>query len=192
MILVTGATGLNGGALVRLLSARGVPVRALVRDPARAAALAALPHVEIAVGDMARSETLAAPLKGVTRAMLISSSVPTMTEVQSTFIDAAKKAGVRHVIKLSGIIPDVKSAFRFGRMHGEIEKYLESSGLAFTHLRAGEFMHSYFRQVPMILGKVRCSCRWKTRGSPLSTSTISQQSPPLCSPDRDTKARSIL
>jgi uncharacterized protein YbjT (DUF2867 family) len=153
MILVTGATGLNGGALVRLLSARGVPVRALVRDPARAAALAALPHVEIAVGDMARSETLAAPLKGVTRAMLISSSVPTMTEVQSTFIDAAKRAGVRHVIKLSGIIPDVKSAFRFGRMHGEIEKYLEGSGLAFTHLRAGEFMHSYFRQVPMILGK---------------------------------------
>ena len=138
---------------MRLLSARGVPARALVRDPAKAAALAALPHVEIALGDMTKPETLAAPLEGVTRAMLISSSVPTMTEVQSTLIDAAKNAGVRHVIKLSGIIPDVKSAFRFGRMHGEIEQFLEKSSLAFTHLRAGEFMHSYFRQVPMILGK---------------------------------------
>jgi uncharacterized protein YbjT (DUF2867 family) len=36
MILVTGATGLNGGAIVRLLSARGIPARALVRDPAKA------------------------------------------------------------------------------------------------------------------------------------------------------------
>ena len=38
-------------------------------------------------------------------------------------------------------------------MHGEIEKRLEASGMAFTHLRAGEFMPSYFRQVPMILAK---------------------------------------
>jgi uncharacterized protein YbjT (DUF2867 family) len=45
MILVTGATGLNGTALLRLLSARGVAVRALVRHPAKAEAIAALPHV---------------------------------------------------------------------------------------------------------------------------------------------------
>lgn len=153
MILVTGATGLNGGELVRLLSARGVPVRALVRDASRAAAISALPNVHIVQGDMAHPETLAEPLRGVDRAMLISSSNPTMLEVQSNFIDAAREAGVQHVVKLSGIIPDIDSPFRFARMHGEIELKLERSGLAYTHLRAGEFMHSYFRQVPAILAR---------------------------------------
>jgi NAD(P)-dependent dehydrogenase (short-subunit alcohol dehydrogenase family) len=100
MILVTGATGVNGNALLRRLSAGGVMVRALVRNPAKAEAIAALPHVEIAQGDMARPETLAAALRDVDRAMLISSSDPMMLEVQSNFIDAAAKAGVRHVVKL--------------------------------------------------------------------------------------------
>ena len=153
MILVTGATGLNGTALLRVLSAKGVATRALVRDPARAQAIAALPHVEIVQGDMARPETLAGALRDVERAMLISSSTPDMLEVQSNFIDAAKQAGVRHVVKLSGIMPELDLAFRFARMHGEIEKRLEASGMAFTHLRAGEFMPAYFRQVPNIVGK---------------------------------------
>jgi uncharacterized protein YbjT (DUF2867 family) len=153
MILVTGATGLNGGVLVRLLSSRGVPVRALVRNPARAAALTSLPNVEVVEGDMAHPETLAEPLRGVERAMLISSSDPAMLEVQSNFIEAARKAGVRHVVKLSGIMPDIDSPFRFARMHGEAELKLERSGIAFTHLRAGEFMHAYFRQVPAIVAR---------------------------------------
>ncbi len=153
MILVTGATGLNGTALVRKLSAKGVPLRALVRNAAKAAEIAALPNVEIAIADMAKPEMLPAALAGVDRAMLNSSADPAMVEVQSNFIAAAAKAGVRHVVKLSGIMPELDSPFRFARMHGEIEKRLEASGMAFTHLRAGEFMPSYFRQVPMILAK---------------------------------------
>jgi uncharacterized protein YbjT (DUF2867 family) len=153
MILVTGATGLNGKELIRRLSARGVPVRALVRDSAKAAGLAALPRVEIVVADMARPETLVAALDGVDRAMLISSSEPAMLEVQTSFIDAARRAGVRHVVKLSGIMPELDSPFRFARMHGEIERRLEESGMAYTHLRAGEFMPAYFRQVPSIVAK---------------------------------------
>lgn len=153
MILVTGATGLNGGALVRLLSARSVPVRALVRDASRAASLSSVANVEIVEGDMARPETLSKALRGVDRAMLISSSDAAMLEVQSNFIDAAQKARVKHVVKLSGIMPDTDSPFRFARMHGEIELKLERSGIAFTHLRAGEFMHAYFRQVPAIVAR---------------------------------------
>ncbi|HXA97082.1 MAG TPA: SDR family oxidoreductase [Candidatus Dormibacteraeota bacterium] len=153
MILVTGATGLNGKELVRRLSARGVPLRALVRNAAKAADLSALPNVEIVPGDMARPETLAGPLRGVERAVLISSSDPAMLEVQSNFIAAAARAGVRHVVKLSGIMPELDSPFRFARMHGEIERRLEASGMAFTHLRAGEFMPAYFRQVPSIVTK---------------------------------------
>lgn len=144
---------MNGTALVRKLSAKGVPLRALVRSAAKAAEIAALPNVEIAIADMAKPETLPAALAGVDRAMLNSSADPAMVEVQSNFIAAAAKAGVRHVVKLSGIMPDLDSPFRFARMHGEIEKRLEASGMAFTHLRAGEFMPSYFRQVPMILAK---------------------------------------
>src|ERR1035438_2176976 len=76
MILVTGSTGLNGYELVIRLSKRGVPVRALVRNPAKAEKLSHLPGVEIAIGDMAKPETLVEALRGVDRAMLISSSVP--------------------------------------------------------------------------------------------------------------------
>jgi uncharacterized protein YbjT (DUF2867 family) len=153
MILVTGASGLNGSVLVRKLSARGIAVRALVRTAARAGDLAALPHVEIAEADMARPQTLAAPLHGIERAMLISSADRGMVEVQTNFIEAAKKAGVRHVVKLSGIFPELDSPFRFARMHTEVEQRLAASGLAYTNLRAGEFMHSYFRQVPSIVSK---------------------------------------
>jgi uncharacterized protein YbjT (DUF2867 family) len=153
MILVTGATGLNGRELVRRLSERGVAVRALVRNPGKARELASLPKVVIVEGDMARPETLAGPLQGVERAMLISSSDPAMLDVQSNFITAAGKAGVKHIVKLSGIMPELDSPFRFARMHGEIERRLEASGLAFTHLRAGEFMPAYFRQVPSIVAK---------------------------------------
>ena len=153
MILVTGATGLNGSELVRRLSAKGIPVRALVRSAARAKGLSSLPKVEIVEGDMARPETLTGALRGVDRAMLISSSDPAMLEVQSNFIEAARKAGVKYIVKLSGIMPELDSPFRFARMHGEIERRLEVSGMAFTHLRAGEFMHAYFRQVPSIVAR---------------------------------------
>jgi uncharacterized protein YbjT (DUF2867 family) len=153
MILVTGATGLNGGEIVRRLSARGVATRALVRSGGKASALAALPHVEVVTGDMAKPESLAPALSGVTRAMLISSSDPSMLEVQSNFVDAAKKAGVAHIVKLSGIMPELDSPFRFARMHGEIERRMQESGVGFTMLRAGEFMHAYFRQVPTIVAK---------------------------------------
>jgi len=153
MILVTGATGLNGSALVRRLSAKGVPVRALTRTATNADGLSMLPQVEIVEGDMARPEMLTAALRDVDRAMLISSSDPMMLEAQSNFIDAARTAGVQHVVKLSGIMPEVDSPFRFARMHGEIERRLEDSGMAFTHLRAGEFMPAYFRQVRSIVAK---------------------------------------
>jgi uncharacterized protein YbjT (DUF2867 family) len=153
MILVTGATGLNGGALLRRLSAGGIAVRALVRNTAKSEAIVALPQVEIVEGDMSRPETLGPALRDVDRAILISSSDPAMLDVQSCFIDAARTAGVRHVVKLSGIMPDLDSPFRFARMHGEIERRLELSGMAFTHLRAGEFMAAYFRQVPSMVAK---------------------------------------
>jgi len=151
MILVTGGTGLVGGELVRRLSARGVPLRALVRNRSKAAALEALPRVTVVEGDMARPDSLRGPLSGVTRAMLISTSAPNMLDVQGNLVAAAREAGVRHVVKLSGVIADTDSPFRFARMHGEIERRIQAAGLQYTFLRPGEFMHSYFRALPAIL-----------------------------------------
>ena len=138
---------------MRRLSAKGIPSRALVRNPAKAQSLASLPNVEVVEGDMARPDSLTEALRGVDRAMLISSSDADMQTVQSNFIEAARQAGVRYVVKLSGIIPELDSPFRFARMHAEIEKRLEASGLAYTNLRAGEFFPAYFRQVRSIVAR---------------------------------------
>jgi uncharacterized protein YbjT (DUF2867 family) len=155
IILVTGANGLTGREIVRRLSARGSRVRVLVRDVEKAKALSfnTLPNVRIFEGDMSRSETLGPALRGADKAILISSSNPEMEYVQSNFIESAKKSSIKHIVKLSGIIADINSPFRFARMHAEIERKLETSGISFTHLRAGEFMQSYFRQVSNILTK---------------------------------------
>ena len=153
MILVTGASGLVGGEVVRQLSGQNVPVRALVRDPGRAPDLASLPGVQVITGDLGRPETLGPALEDVGQAVLISSSDVRMAEVQNSFIDTAAKAGVDHVIKLSGIIPGLDSPFRFARMHAEIEDHLAASGMTYTMLRAGEFMQAYFRQVPNITAR---------------------------------------
>jgi len=155
IILVTGANGLTGREIVRRLSAKGSRVRVLVRDVEKAKALSfnSLPNVRIFEGDMSKSETLLPALRGADKAILISSSDPYMTAVQSNFIESAKNTSIKHIVKLSGIIADINSPFRFARMHAEIEQKLETSGISFTHLRAGEFMQSYFRQVPFILKK---------------------------------------
>ncbi len=153
MILVTGATGMNGSAVVRELVRRKIRVRALVRDRAKAAALGQSPSLEIVEGDMLRQETLGRALDGVTRALLISSADPALVATQVAFIDAAKKAGVRHVVKFSGKESNIghdARTFRFTRMHEELERYLEGSGMAWTHLRPGQFMQVFLRDAPTI------------------------------------------
>jgi uncharacterized protein YbjT (DUF2867 family) len=110
--------------------------------------------VEVVEGDMLRPETLTAALSGVDRVVLISSSDQQMVETQTTFIDAAKRSSVRHIVKFSGLsAADVHSPFMFGAMHAEIEAYLERSGLAWTHLRPSQFMTEYLREVPTILAQ---------------------------------------
>jgi len=156
MILVTGAAGLNGSAIVREFSRNGVAVRALVRDRSRAVALAELPYVELVEGDMARAETLDRILEGIDRALMISSSNPQMPETQRRFVDACKAAGVAHVVKFSGKESSIgfdANHFPFTQMHEEIERYLEQSGLIWTHLRPSQFMQVYLREAPTIAGK---------------------------------------
>ena len=145
MILITGATGNNGLEIVKLLSRTGVPCRALVRSIEKSGALANLPGVRLVYGDFADPDALAPALEGIDRALLISSIDPRLPELQGNFILAAKRAGVRHVVKFSGMDADVHSEWRFLRWHAEAEKELENSGLAFTHLQPNQFMQVYLR-----------------------------------------------
>jgi nucleoside-diphosphate-sugar epimerase len=66
-ILVTGATGSVGSALVQRLAASGTPVRALVRDPGRAQKLLSLGNVELVVGDLTRPESLRGCAEGCSK-----------------------------------------------------------------------------------------------------------------------------
>jgi uncharacterized protein YbjT (DUF2867 family) len=153
VILVTGAAGTSGSAVVREFTRNNVSVRALVRNAEKARALATLPTVDVVLGNMLRTETLDTVLDGVDRALMISSAGPEMLDTQCRFIDAAKKAGVRHVVKFSGKESGIgfdPMHFRFTRMHEQIEDYLEASDVAWTHLRPSQFMQVYLREAPTI------------------------------------------
>ncbi|HTI89064.1 MAG TPA: NAD(P)H-binding protein [Puia sp.] len=148
-ILVSGAAGLSGRLIVQALAATQQPVRALVRDRAKANDLACLPGIEIFEADMLVKNSVDSALNGVERAILISSANDRMVETQCTFIDACKTAGVRHVIKFSGEESQRgydPQRFRYTREHEQIEDYLERSGLQWTHLRPSQFMQVYLRE----------------------------------------------
>jgi uncharacterized protein YbjT (DUF2867 family) len=153
MILLTGAAGNNGQAAVREFAREGVPVRALVRHAARARSLQDLPGVDVVEGDLAKPESLGSALDGVERALLISSATPDLRDTQCAFIDTAKNAGVRHIVKLSGKESSIgfdPERFLFTRLHEQVERYLEASGLAWTHLRPSQFMQVYLREASTI------------------------------------------
>jgi uncharacterized protein YbjT (DUF2867 family) len=150
MILLTGATGAAGSFIANEFVRQRVPVRLLVRNRAKAAGLEKVATVEIVEGDMSKRSTLGPALDGVDRVLMISAPVMDMVETQSAFIDVSKAAGVRHVIKFSGLDARPDTTFPFGIMHKEIEEYLEKSGLAWTQLRPTGFMQEYLRETPSI------------------------------------------
>jgi uncharacterized protein YbjT (DUF2867 family) len=123
MILVTGATGNVGRLVVDELVALGADVRALTVDPERAALPAG---VQVARGYLGRPETVRQALAGVDR-MYLAPLPDTVTEITAL----ACAAGVRHIVDLAG---------GKGSLWYPIEEAVEASGVAWTHLEAGEFM----------------------------------------------------
>lgn len=152
MLLLTGATGAAGSFIANEFAEHKVPVRILVRDRAKAKRFENSPTVEIVEGDMSNRSSLKPALAGVERVLMISSPAADMVETQRAFIDSSKAAGVRHVIKFSGLDARPETAFVFGIMHRQIEDYLEKSGLAWTHFRPTGFMQEYLREAPSIIG----------------------------------------
>jgi uncharacterized protein YbjT (DUF2867 family) len=149
MILIVGATGLVGSATVRHLTACGVPVRALVRSAEKAATLAN-PGVEALVGDLEQPVSLDAALDGVTRALLISPLHPRQVAWQGNFVEAARRTGVVHIVKLSGLGTAPDSPLRSGRWHAQTERHIADAGLPFTYLHPPFFMQNLLRSAAAI------------------------------------------
>jgi uncharacterized protein YbjT (DUF2867 family) len=123
-ILVTGATG-NVGRLVvdHLLSAGATEVRALTASPEKAALPAG---VEVVKGYLGRLDTMSAALEGVDR-MYLAPLPRTVREV----VALARQADVQQIVDLAGAK---------GSLWHAVEEAVEESGVAWTHLDAGEFM----------------------------------------------------
>lgn len=138
MILVTGATGTIGRHAVRQLAASGAELTAFARDRAKAAALG----VPIAIGDFDAPATLGPALAGVTRVLLNGAVAPNMVAQQTAMIDAAKAAGVRHIVRVSGAGASSTSDRAIARWHAEIDAHLQASGIAWSILQPTFFMQN--------------------------------------------------
>lgn len=137
MILVTGATGTVGRPLVLELKERRAAFRVLTRDPDRARRL--LGDVDCDVGDVSRPETAAKALSGVDAAFLLSPLDPELPAREASFARAARKAGVKLLVKLSALGADPRSPFAIARWHGEAEEEVRRAGVPFALLRPAAF-----------------------------------------------------
>jgi uncharacterized protein YbjT (DUF2867 family) len=145
MIVVTGATGLLGGAVVERLLGK-VPAAEIgvsVRDPAKATALAER-GVRVRRGDYDDAASLAHAFEGAEQLLLVSAAAtgePALRQ-HATAIDAARAAGVRRIVYTSHMGANPASAFAPMPDHAATEALLEASGLAFTALRNGFYASS--------------------------------------------------
>ena len=138
-ILVTGSTGTIGAKLVRALASRpDVQVRAAVRSVA--ASVASATTYEL---DFTRAETFAPALRGVDKVFLLAPSIADPVGTSARFIEAAREAGVTHIVKLSALGCDDEPPVAFGSMHLAIERLLAASGVAWTSLRPNNFMDNF-------------------------------------------------
>jgi uncharacterized protein YbjT (DUF2867 family) len=137
MILIAGATGTVGRHLVLELKTRRAPLRVLTRDPEKARNL--LGPVDCAVGDVSRPETVAKALAGIEAAFLLSPLDPSLPAWEAGFARAAKKAGVKRLVKLSALGADPRSPAAIARWHGEAEEEVRRAGVPFTLLRPAAF-----------------------------------------------------
>jgi uncharacterized protein YbjT (DUF2867 family) len=149
IILVTGATGNIGKEIVKLLSSDGLQVRALVRDTTKAVSIQN-PNVEVFEADVTRPETLGPALRGIDRAFMLTPLHPNQVEHQAGIIEAARRAGTKHVVKLSTIGAGLDSPVSFARWHAQTEKQLAESGLNYTILRPHFFMQNILMFAPGI------------------------------------------
>jgi uncharacterized protein YbjT (DUF2867 family) len=141
MVLVTGATGAVGAALVRRLADAGRPVRCLVRDPRRLGAERV--RVQIALGDLADPPSFRHALRGVDAVVHLAAarrdqrrgSIEELTGVATwRLVEAARRAGAGHFVLLGAQGASPMSRARYLRAKAVGERAVAGSGVPHTIL----------------------------------------------------------
>jgi uncharacterized protein YbjT (DUF2867 family) len=148
-IVVTGSTGNVGAELIAQLAAAAQPVRAMTRRPNDARVP---PGVEVVHGDCDDPESLDVAFRNADRAFLMSAQAIGSAEHPThdlALVDAAKRAGVRYVVKLSVYSGD-EHHDAIGDWHREAEAAVTGSELDWTLLRPGRFMSNALQWAAMI------------------------------------------
>lgn len=153
MILVTGATGHLGAATIDFLLKNNVPageIGALVRDKAKATQLIEK-GIQVRVGNYTNPASLEAAFAGVDKLLLISSNdMHDRAGQHKNAIDAAKAAGVKHIIYTSAPLKkETGSPMQLiTQPHIDTEAYLKATGIDYTILRN----NLYADVLPMFFG----------------------------------------
>jgi uncharacterized protein YbjT (DUF2867 family) len=147
MILVTGSRGNVGSAVVEQLAAGGHRVRALVRDVKEGSSFPTT--VDVVAGDLDNVDSLVNAMKGVDRMFMLAPFTPSLVKHDGNMIDAAKRSRIKHVVKLSALGAQYE-AITLARWHRTGEKSLESSGMAWTHVRPSGFFTNTLMWAGMI------------------------------------------
>jgi uncharacterized protein YbjT (DUF2867 family) len=148
-LLITGATGRQGGAVVRHLLPKGWKLRALTRDTGSHAARALTQKgVEVVQGDLEDAASVVRAAAGVYGIYSVQDfwAVGAKREVQQgrNVADAAKKAGVNHLVYSSVGGAERNTGIPHWESKWEIEKYIRSLELPVTVLRPVTFMEGYY------------------------------------------------
>ncbi|MFZ0564900.1 MAG: NmrA/HSCARG family protein [Chlamydiales bacterium] len=145
-ILVCGATGQQGGAVSQSLLKEGVAFRALSRSLHKLNSLKEL-GVETIQGDLADKQTIVEALSGIEQAFLVTTpfeeGVEKEVEQGINFVQAAMKAGVKHLIFSSVASADKKTGIPHFESKWKIEQYMQKEGIAATILRPVFFMENF-------------------------------------------------
>jgi uncharacterized protein YbjT (DUF2867 family) len=148
-VLVAGATGRQGGAVIRYMFPKGWKLRALTRKPSHAAAQdLARKGIEVVEGDLEDPASLERAARGVYGVYSVQDfwSVGAKREVLQgkNLADAAKKANVEHFVYSSVGGAERNSGIDHWESKWEVEKYIRGLGLPATILRPVAFMENYY------------------------------------------------
>ena len=151
MIAVVGATGNTGRAVVKELMGLGHNPICIVRNPSKAREVLGA-EAKTVVAELTDRVALEKALEGVISVFVVTGHNPEMAVQQNNVLEAALKAGVKYLVRVSGgravVGPDAESVV--GRGHHAIEERLRSSGIGWVILRPGLFMQNTFTQAALI------------------------------------------
>jgi uncharacterized protein YbjT (DUF2867 family) len=145
-ILVTGATGNIGSEVVRQLSstAPAVNIKAAVHSAQNIKKVKEEgDRVNVVLIDYNKLETLKEALDQVDKLFLLTPDVQNAPELASNLVIEAKNTGIRHIVKQSVMGADLESDVGTMRLHRQVERIIEQSGIPFTFLRPNEFMQNF-------------------------------------------------